>query len=150
MKENTIKAAVMAALAGLSLYFEAILVPILALVLVMAADYATGMVRAWMTRQLHSRAGVVGIVKKVCYLLVVACGMMVDFILQATLTRVGISYNVTFAFGMMVCIWLVINELISILENLSDIGVPMPAFLKRVVARLKVTVEQRGGDSEKN
>ena len=43
---------------------------------------------------------------------------------------------------MLVAVWLIINELISILENLTQIGVPMPAFLARLVRRLKISAEQ--------
>ncbi|NLK39237.1 MAG: phage holin family protein [Clostridiales bacterium] len=47
----------------------------------------------------------------------------------------------TFAFGMLVCVWLIINEILSVLENLSAIGVPMPAFLTKITGGLKVTIE---------
>ena len=43
----------------------------------------------------------------------------------------------------MVAIWLIINELISILENLSKMGVPMPNFLMKVVKKLKIIVESK-------
>jgi phage-related holin len=43
---------------------------------------------------------------------------------------------------MLVTIWLIINEMISILENLSKIGVPIPEFLKKIIGRLKNTVEK--------
>ena len=41
-------------------------------------------------------------------------------------------------------IWLVLNECISILENISEIGVPLPAFLMKLIEKLKKTVENTG------
>ena len=41
-------------------------------------------------------------------------------------------------------VWLIINELISILENLGEIGVPLPEFLVNAVKSLKNKVD--GGD----
>ncbi|NLK39238.1 MAG: phage holin family protein [Clostridiales bacterium] len=85
MKENVIKATIAALATGMGLYFKALFLPVALLILVMAADYTTGMIKAWILKELHSRVGTVGIVKKVCYLLVVGCGVLVDWILQGTL-----------------------------------------------------------------
>lgn len=141
MKENIIKAALTVASAGIFVYFQALAVPVIILILVMACDYVTGMIKAWITKQINSKCGIIGIIKKLCYLLVVCCGVGVDWIIKATLAQAGISYSMTFAFGMMACIWLIINELISILENLSVIGVPLPGFLTKTISKLKITVE---------
>ena len=40
-------------------------------------------------------------------------------------------------------IWLVINELISILENVAALGAPVPGFLQSLIKRLKVSVEDK-------
>ena len=46
-------------------------------------------------------------------------------------------------FGLIVTVWLIINELISILENLSKMDVPIPAFLTKIIKKLKTTVEDK-------
>ena len=46
--------------------------------------------------------------------------------------------------SLLVVTWLIVNESISILENLVLIGVPFPSFLSRIVQRLKTSVEQKG------
>jgi phage-related holin len=58
----------------------------------------------------------------------------------------GLGFNIPTAtfFGLLVAMWLIINELISILENLTRLEVPMPAFLVKVVANFKVVVEKNG------
>ena len=46
-------------------------------------------------------------------------------------------------FGLLVAVWLIINEMISILENLSKLGVPIPDFLTKVIQRLKNSAERK-------
>ncbi len=150
MKENAIKASFAVLLASLSVYFQALVLPVVVLVLVMAGDYLTGMLKAWIEGDINSRCGIIGIVKKFCYLLVVCCGIGVDWLIATTLSHAGVSYGGIFAFGMLACIWLVINELISILENLAHIGIPLPSFLGVVISKLKIAVEQKGGEFAKN
>lgn len=40
-------------------------------------------------------------------------------------------------------IWLICNEIISILENINDIGVTLPPFLQPIVSNLKSQVEKK-------
>ena len=49
-----------------------------------------------------------------------------------------------FFFGLLVTIWLILNECISILENISEIGVPLPSFLVALIQKLKKTTENKG------
>lgn len=48
----------------------------------------------------------------------------------------------------MVIVWLIINELLSILENVEAIGVPVPAFLRKLLGRLKVSTEAKADTEE--
>jgi toxin secretion/phage lysis holin len=141
MKSHIFKGVLATVAAGLSAYFGMLIIPLAVLIAVMTLDYVTGITKAWITKTLSSQIGLVGIVKKVCYLIVVCVAGVVDWIIQGGLASAGISYNTVFFFGLIVVIWLVINELISILENLGTIGVPLPSFLKKIVGKLKSTVE---------
>jgi phage-related holin len=42
-----------------------------------------------------------------------------------------------------VALWLICNEIISILENIADIGVDLPPFLLKIVKNLKSQVESK-------
>ncbi|NLZ46669.1 MAG: phage holin family protein [Clostridiales bacterium] len=148
MKENIIKAVISTALAGFAVYFNALSIPVIILILVLIGDYITGMIKAWITGKINSRIGIVGIVKKLCYLLVVCCAMVSDWIIQSAVHQAGIKFDIPFAFGFVVIIWLIINEIISMLENLSVIGVPMPSFLMKIVKKLKITVEEKADSGE--
>lgn len=110
----------------------------------MVIDYLSGMVSAWVKCELSSRVGVLGIVKKVAYLLAVAVAIVADWVVQVAGAEIGIDFGGFFFFGLLVTIWLVLNECISILENISEIGVPLPAFLLKLIEKLKKTVENTG------
>ena len=154
MENKGLQAALSAAFAALTVYFNTLIVPVLVLLVFMVLDYATGMVRAWRARELSSKVGVDGIVKKVGYMVLIAVAMGVDYLIWSGLTAVNVSVTCQLWFGMLVSIWLIINEMISILENLGKIGVPIPEFLKKIINRLKSSVEKTnenidGKDEEK-
>lgn len=149
MKENMFKTTAALICGGLAAYFDIVAIPLLILVCVMCIDYISGMIKAYITEELSSRTGIKGILKKLCYMLVVCVAAVVDWLLISGLKQVGITIEINYCFGLIVTIWLIINELISILENLTVIGVPMPNFLTGVVRRLKITVEaKKNGDGE--
>ena len=129
--------------AGVSVYFGVVAIPILVLIAVMIVDYVTGLVGAYIDRQLNSRIGIVGIIKKISYLGLVAVGMVADYIIYSALSQIGVNIELGYCVGMVIVIWLIINELISILENLAEIGVPLPAFITKLIERLKNTVESK-------
>ena len=132
------------AIGALAAYFNILLIPLTVLIAVMIVDYFTGMASAKVTGELNSRIGIVGIIKKVGYLALIAVGMVVDYIIGSALINVGVEAQQSYWFGMIITIWLIINELISILENLGEIGVPLPEFLVNAVKSLKNKVD--GGD----
>jgi toxin secretion/phage lysis holin len=133
------------AVGALAAYFNVLLIPLAVLVAVMLIDYITGMAGASCTGQLNSRVGVMGIVKKAGYLALVAVGMVVDYLITSALVSIGIDLQINYCFGMIITIWLIINELISILENLGEMNIPLPHFLVNMVKTLKSRVEDTGG-----
>lgn len=143
MKEQILRAAFAASLGTLAAYGNALLIPLCVLAAVMLLDYATGIAAAWSEKQLSSRTGVKGIVKKVAYLALVAVGMVVDYLMASALLHVGIAIEINYCFGMMITVWLIMNELLSVLENLGRLGIPLPEFLLRAVERLKNSVDGR-------
>ena len=131
------------ALAGLLYYLNIIAIPVIILVCIMIIDYITGMISAWVNAELSSKKGIIGIVKKICYLFAIAAAMGIDWLIYSGMTQIGIQLDYTIFFGVLVTIWLIINEIISILENLAKIGVPLPKFLVNVIKRLKNTTESK-------
>lgn len=75
--------------------------------------------------------------------LLVGVGVIVDQLLSYSADVVGITLPFTFLVACVVAIWLICNEIISILENINDIGVALPPFLQPIVKNLKSQVEQK-------
>ena len=126
-KENVLQGIITLVVAGITAYFGIIAIPLTA---------------AYVNAELSSRKGIRGIFKKLGYYSLVCVGMTLDYILCSGLAQIGVYGNNIF-FGLIVTVWLIINELISILENLSRLDVPIPKFLKAIVERLKNNVDEK-------
>ena len=133
------------AVGALAAYLNILAVPLIVLGTVMVVDWFTGMTGASATGKLSSRVGVIGIIKKLCYLALVVVGGVIDYLISSALVSIGISLQINYCFGMIITVWLIINELISILENLGEMGVPLPSFLTSMIKTLKSKVEEQGG-----
>lgn len=141
MKDNIIQATVSVAIGALISYFGVILIPVIVLIVVMIVDYLTGMTSAYKRGVIKSKTGLIGILKKISYLVLVAVGGVVDYLICSGLATAGFDFGVTYCCGLIVCVWLIINELISILENLAELGTPIPKFLVNIVHKLKDSVD---------
>lgn len=146
MKGNVLRGILAAFLAAVLAYFHTLVVPLIVLGVVMVVDYITGMTQAWISETLSSRVGVMGIIKKCGYLVAVIVAAVVDYIIQTTAIGAGMDLHGVCFFGLLVVIWLILNECISILENLCEIGVPLPSFLMAIVKKLKKTTEKEGNE----
>lgn len=89
-------------------------------------DYASGVIGAYINRQLSSHIGFIGILKKVMYFFVVAVAHCVDVATGAD----GVLQNIVV--GVMIA-----NEGISILENCAKCGIPIPDRLLKALAQIK-------------
>lgn len=148
MKETSLKALLAVIAGGVAAYFNVLAIPLAVLMVAMAVDYISGMTKAWVAGELSSRVGVLGIIKKVGYLTVICVAAIVDWLLMSGLHKVGISVGMDFCFGVMCTIWFIINECISILENLAVIGVPLPRFLTAMIKRLAAVVDEKGEEKQ--
>lgn len=148
MKENVFQVVFSAVCGAIAAYLNILLVPFIVMIVVMLIDYCTGMAQAYVSRTLNSRIGVTGIIKKIGYIIAVAVGIVADYLISSALINCGINIQMSYCIGMIVTVWFIINELISILENLSEIGIPLPKFLVAIVKRLKTTVDLKTTENE--
>lgn len=119
-------------------------IPVLLLVTCNLIDYFTGIAASkFRKQQIDSYKGIRGIAKKICMWLLVGVGVIVDQLLSYSAGVIGITLPFTFLVACVVAIWLICNEIISILENINDIGVTLPPFLQPIVKNLKSQVEQK-------
>ena len=65
------------------------------------------------------------------------------------MNKATVLKSVTAVVGAGVAIWLIINELISVMENLAGIGVPGFPRLSKLLERLKNTVSKGDNADEK-
>ena len=96
------------------------------LLLAIVLDYISGMFKAFITKQVSSKVGFKGILKKVAILLVVMLAVLVDKVTGET----G-------AIRTLVIYYFVANEGLSILENLGQADVPIPQSIKKALKALK-------------
>ena len=96
------------------------------LIVVIVIDYLTGVLSAIYNKKLNSIIGTKGIIKKVGYLCIVALSTIIDIITGQT----GVIRTLVIYF-------FVANEGISIIENIAEMGVPMPKKLIDTLEQLK-------------
>jgi len=139
-----IKAAVSGILALITAKLGVLAVPVYILLFLNMADYSTGIVASYYKgERVSSKKGFRGIAKKICMWLLIAIGVVIDKLLIYTAGVVNIRLSMTFAVGCFVAIWLICNEVISILENINHIGVKVPDFLHRIATEFKEKVKEK-------
>ena len=123
--------------------------------LVMLTDYVTGILAAKReaierpedtTAGLSSRKGILGIIKKLGYMFMVVSAFLLDFLLEGLAADMGIALEAETFFGGLTLLWLILNELLSIIENIGRMGVPVPVYLKKIVTELKEQTDERMGE----
>lgn len=97
-----------------------------ALVAFVVMDYITGVMLAILERRLSSEVGAKGIFKKVLIFTLVAIGHIIDsqIIGDGSAVRTAVIF------------FYLSNEGISILENVSKIGLPIPEKMKEILVHL--------------
>ncbi len=139
------KAIFIAVFTALSAWMGILAIPVYILVAMNLADYITGIMAApYREDRVSSSKGLRGIAKKICMWLLVALGAAVDQLLMVTTKTVGITLPFSFAVAALVAVWLIANEIISILENIADIGVETPPFLEKIVSLIMSRAEETG------
>lgn len=124
-------------------------VPVLLMVLCNVMDYITGLIAShYRGEKVSSYIGLRGIIKKVCLWLLVVVGAIMDTLIRYAADTVGIKPPIHFLIACVVAVWIICNELISILENMVDIGVKIPPFLLPLVTLLKDQTEKAGEPKE--
>ncbi len=101
----------------------------------MFIDYITGVSRAFITKKVNSSIGGKGIIKKAVYLCVVAVAVILDNLLEV---NGGLRALIIYSF--------IFNEMLSILENSSAMGIKVPNILYKSLEKLNK--DQNENDKE--
>lgn len=136
-----------------SLFNNKILYPTLMILLfLMIIDYLSGM---WASKKealehpndpgygWSSKKSAIGIYKKIGYIISICVAVSTDYIITKYFQELNYTYQYDTAFGTLVAIWYVLNELLSITENAGRMGAPLPEFLKKVISQLKNNIDDK-------
>lgn len=141
---DKIKATVIAVVSALMGWLGILAVPVFLLLGCNLIDYGTGLAAAkYRNDGISSYKSIRGITKKVCQWLLIVVGAWVDILINYAVECAGIEITLPFIVGTVVAVWLVVNEIISILENMIDIGVEMPPFLLPLVKYIRNQTESK-------
>ncbi len=99
---------------------------LMVLIIAVVIDYFTGLIAGAIEGKLSSSVGIRGIGRKVLIFSLVTVAHLIDTIL-------GSQHFIREA----TIIFYLCNELLSIIENVSRVGVPVPTFLIKAVDALK-------------
>lgn len=108
-----------------------------------AIDYITGLIAGFINKELSSKVGFKGILKKMIYLCIVAVAVIVDKTVESN----G-------AIRELVIYYFISNECLSVLENATRCGVPVPKTLSQALKSMnndtgiKLKVEETKEDEK--
>ncbi len=102
-------------------------IPLIVLVVFMALDQLTGVIRGYVNKELSSDVGLKGIARKCVILIILIVAVMLDRLLNTG----------SWMFRTMVAYFYIANEGISLLENCASLGAPIPEKLKNALIQLK-------------
>lgn len=101
-------------------------IALVSLLIVMTLDYITGVLSAFYSKELSSKVGFKGILKKVFYLVIIALSVRIDNLMgQQNIIRTFVIY------------YFVANDGLSILENAGELGIKLPKKLYEALDQLK-------------
>ena len=97
------------------------------LVCFMFLDYITGVLRAYVNKEVSSSVGLKGIARKAVIFVVLIVAVLLDRLLNTG----------NWVFRTLICYFYIANEGISLLENCAGLGLPIPDKLKEALSQLK-------------
>ena len=100
---------------------------LIVLISFMALDYLTGLLKGWFNQTLSSDVASKGIAKKSLILIILIIAVLLDRLLNAD----------TWVFRTLVCYFYIGNEGISLIENLGELGLPIPSKVRDALIQLK-------------
>ena len=115
---------------------------LITLLIFMGVDFVTGTVCAAMGKsekgKLSSKTSWFGLTKKFCVLLLLVVAVRIDIMLGTTYVRDA------------VCIGFCCNELLSIMENTTLMGIPYPKAMKNALEVLQEKAGRKDDEDEGN
>lgn len=112
---------------------------LIALLVLMALDYTTGILVGWTRKNLNSEVGFVGLARK---------GLILALVIVANMLDAHVIGNGSACRGVVISFYLA-NEGLSIVENAGKLGVPVPEKLLGALEQLRGKGEDHKEDSKR-
>lgn len=151
MKDHILKLS-MSVLTGLVASFWGIYGPVIICVLIaICMDVVSGLVAAMASgEKLSSRVGWIGFWKKMALILALAFGIFMDSFIPILLGTISLELPFTMPIGTIVGCYIVINEAISIIENINKASpTALPKWIKKLLEGASKTIDEGGKDNDK-
>ncbi|MBY6932054.1 UNVERIFIED_ORG: hypothetical protein B2H98_18615 [Clostridium botulinum] len=112
---------------GLTWLFGTWDMALIILIIFMALDYGTGVLRGYINKELSSNVGLKGIARKAVILIVLIVAVCLDRLINTGewIFRTTVAY------------FYIANESLSLIENCATLGAPVPEKLLDALAQLK-------------
>lgn len=121
----------------------------LVLIGVMVIDYITGLMAAkWEELEYNdgkhgwsSRRGLQGILKKVSFIFIIMVGLCMDYLIGRMCVILDLQFKWQSYFALLLTVWFILNEALSILENVGRMGVQLPKWLENTITEIKGRID---------
>jgi len=113
------------------------------LLIVIVLDYLTGVASAFKNKTVSSSVGFTGLLKKASIFLIVVLAAQVD----------RVTGNTASIFRTCTAFFFIANDALSVIENVGEMGVKLPSFLKNALIKLRDQNDsppELGGDEEQD
>lgn len=110
------------------------------LVKLIAFDIITGIVKAARRKELSSREMFYGVVRKFLIFFIIILAVQMDVIISEYLNSPIQIAGYDIFLRTLFIVYFSLEEFISLLENLCDIGVPFPKWLRGILIKVESTV----------
>ncbi len=124
---------------------------VLVWILAMALDYISGTAKAKKLGAWSSSVARDGLWHKTGEIISVLVALLLDVAIGVVLPNIpGLSVNIKYSFLLcpLVTVWYIITEAGSIIENVGEMGAPIPGWLKKAIAALRDTVDKTADGNE--
>lgn len=110
------------------------------LVILMTVDLFTGFSLAVINKEVNSRRMKIGIVCKFITFVIILIGYYIDLILIDYLGSLPHMWGITVSIKLFVSVYFCFEELLSVIENSANLGIPVPKWLRSILAQVSSEV----------
>lgn len=144
-KAVEIKAAVTGAIAFVTALIGPIGWIVIVWIIAMLLDYLTGTWAALSKGEWASSVARQGLWHKLGSIVAVLISALLDVSLGVIIPQLGINYEYIILTPI-VCMWYILTELGSMIENIDKLGAPVPDFLRDMIKKVRNKVDSIGED----